>query len=71
MGEENGIEPIEFFPQALSAEIGCGVHHQPGFLESDVNRGTGAMVFRICKELGGIFFADDRYSLGGSRAEKR
>ena len=66
VGDENGVEIAEFFPQHLSAEIGSGVDDQPDCRGFDVDRGAQSMVARVGQKGLWILLSDDGNPLRGA-----
>ena len=57
--ENHRVEPVDFFAQALHAELRRRVHDELDFVRRDVNRGAGAPVLRVGQEFRRILLADD------------
>jgi len=70
VSEEDRVERADVLAEDLHPELGRGVHDQLDAGGGDVERGAGAMVFRVGQERGRIRLADDGHTLRGAGSQE-
>ena len=70
MGDEHGIDLLDFFAQALEAELRRRIHNHAGRRRLNVDGRAGAVVFRIGQEGLRVINANHRHALRGAGAEE-